>query len=261
MINVCRMTKKGDFPKVCQDFIQEEGIPSVLRRDQAKNEQSKEVMEICWEFLEICWEFLIKDEHLEADNQQQNPVEVHAIRWLKQHCNVIMDCAYCPDEGWLDTLRHLANIHNLLAKESLGWINPFTKRHGFTKDISAYLHCRHRQRVHHLDVGAKFPSSKERSGCWVGAADNVGDALTCKICDAIANGLTHKSVARPADDPSMPNHWATFLEAVERGKALERMAATLNAPDDDEGDDDGHEPTEVWENTVAVTAHCLFACR
>ena len=37
------------------------------KRDQAKNEQSEEVME-------IHQEFLIKDEHLEADN------EVHAIR-------------------------------------------------------------------------------------------------------------------------------------------------------------------------------------
>ena len=65
-INVHGMTKKGDFPKVYWDFIWEAGIPSVLQRDQAKNEQSEEVME-------IHQEFLIKDEYLEADN------EVHAI--------------------------------------------------------------------------------------------------------------------------------------------------------------------------------------
>jgi hypothetical protein len=133
MINVYGMIKNSEFPKIYRDFIRAEGIPSVLRRDQAQNERSEDVMD-------IHREFMIKDEFSEADNQQQNPVEVHAIRWLKEHCNTLMDRTDCPSEGWLDTLEYLASIHNILAKESLGWINPYTKRHGFTKDISGYLH-------------------------------------------------------------------------------------------------------------------------
>ena len=118
-----------------------------------------------------------------------------------------MDHTDCPDKGWLDTLRYLADVHKLLAKESLGWINQFTKLQGFTKDISAYLHYPYQQPVCYLDVDAKFPSSKEQPGYWVGMADNVGDMLTYKIHDAVTNCLVCKSIVRPADDdPLMPNH-------------------------------------------------------
>ena len=38
--------KKGEFPKLYRDFIREYGAPSALRRDNAKEEQSEEVMDI-----------------------------------------------------------------------------------------------------------------------------------------------------------------------------------------------------------------------
>ena len=38
--------KKGEFPKLYREFIREHGAPSALRRDNAKEEQSEEVMDI-----------------------------------------------------------------------------------------------------------------------------------------------------------------------------------------------------------------------
>ena len=73
MINVSGMKKQTHFVWAYQDFPREEGVPSALRRDQAKNEKSKEVMK-------IHRELLIKDAFSEAGNQQQNPVEAHAVR-------------------------------------------------------------------------------------------------------------------------------------------------------------------------------------
>ena len=45
-IDVYGFRSKGEFPRVYKDFIREQGAPSVLRRDNAKEEQSAEVLEI-----------------------------------------------------------------------------------------------------------------------------------------------------------------------------------------------------------------------
>ena len=43
-INVYGFKSKGEFPKNYKDFIREHGAPSTLRRDNAKEEQSEEVL-------------------------------------------------------------------------------------------------------------------------------------------------------------------------------------------------------------------------
>ena len=68
--------KKGEFPKLYRDFIREHGAPSTLRRDNAKEEQGEEV-------IEINRELLIKDQYTEPYHPQQNPVESGAIRYIK----------------------------------------------------------------------------------------------------------------------------------------------------------------------------------
>ena len=51
MINVHGMKKQKHFVRAHQDFLREEGVPSTMRHDQAKNEKSKEVMKIHCELL------------------------------------------------------------------------------------------------------------------------------------------------------------------------------------------------------------------
>ena len=240
MINVYGMKRKGDFPKVYRDFIREEGIPSVLRRDQAKYEDSEVVRD-------IQREFMIKDSFSEADNQQQNPVEAGAIKILSQNTKILMDRTGCPEEGALDAMEYLANVHNILANEGIGWMTPRTKRHGETVDISAFLYYRFRQPVYYLDVDQAFPKSQERPGYWINVSNHVGDALTFVIRDAVTNRKIHKSVVRPADDPNMPNHRAVFEDQVAK--------LSVTQASDDPDDEDYAAPENGENDRIKFSLH------
>ena len=74
------------------------------------------------------------------------------------------------------------DVHGVCYDKSIGKV-PRTARHGTTQDISAYLQFSFWQRVLYLEHENSFPSSKERSGYWVGVANNVGDTLTYWIFD------------------------------------------------------------------------------
>ena len=84
MINVYGMKAKSNFPEAYRDFIREQGCPTALRRDNAREEQSEEI-------LKIHRELFIKDQFTEPYNPQQNPVELRAIKYLKEHSHVLLD--------------------------------------------------------------------------------------------------------------------------------------------------------------------------
>jgi len=83
---------KGEFPNNYRDFLREQGAPSALRRDNAKQEQS-------WQVRDIQCSLYIKDEFSEAYNPQQNPVEGRAIRWLKMASHKLLDRTGAPDSA------------------------------------------------------------------------------------------------------------------------------------------------------------------
>ena len=84
MINVYGMKSKNNFPEVYKDFIREQGCPSALRRDNAKEEQSEDV-------IKIHRDLFIKDQFTEPYHPQQNPVELRAIKYLKEHSHILLD--------------------------------------------------------------------------------------------------------------------------------------------------------------------------
>lgn len=198
MINIYGMKAKSEFPDAYTDFIREEGIPSCLRRDLAAEEKSEKIDA-------INRKYLVKDGFSEAHNQQQNPIELHAVRWLKQNFEILLDRCGAPPEAWLEACIYLAKIHNLCADETLKWRTPFAVRKGYTPDISAYLHFRFWQKVYFLDHEESFPSSNERVGYWCNVSDTVGDHLTYVIYNPETGHLIERSVVRPADDPTTPN--------------------------------------------------------
>ena len=59
MINLYPMKSKAEFPNTYADFLREEGIPTVLRRDGAKEEDSSTVKK-------MQRKHLIKDEFSES---------------------------------------------------------------------------------------------------------------------------------------------------------------------------------------------------
>jgi hypothetical protein len=80
--------------------------------------------------------------------------------------------------------QYIADIHNICSDSSLpdGMI-PKQYQTGITSDISAYLQFTFWQPVLYLDHEAEWPSSKERSGRWIGLAQRIGDLLTFWILD------------------------------------------------------------------------------
>ena len=71
-IDVYGFWSKGEFPHLYKDFLREQGAPSPLRRVNAKEEQSSQV-------LDIQRQLYIKDEFSEAYNPQQNPVDRKSV--------------------------------------------------------------------------------------------------------------------------------------------------------------------------------------
>lgn len=103
-IFIYEFRKKGEFPKLYRDFIREHGAPSTLRRDNAKEEQSEEV-------IEINRELLIKDQYTEPHHPQQNPMESEALRYNKDHVLKVLDNTGAPESTWYFAVQYVADIH------------------------------------------------------------------------------------------------------------------------------------------------------
>ena len=188
-IDVYGIKSKSQFPRVYRDFIRENGAPSALRRDNAKEEGSQEV-------LDINRKLLIKDQWSEPHNQQQNTVEMGAIRWLVSATHRLLDTTGAPDTAWLLAMKYLAQVHKICYDPTIQTV-PHKMRHGVTPEISAYLqHC-FWDPILYFDHEASWPATKERSGRWVGVAENVGDILTFWVVDDQSKQLLARSVVRP----------------------------------------------------------------
>jgi hypothetical protein len=104
------MKGKGEFPRCYHDYIHTRGVPSGLRHDNAiAEEQSAEVDKIHHH------EVYIRDKFSEPYNQQQNPVESRAIRYLKEHVHVLLDHSGTSDAVWYHTAEYLHEIHGILS--------------------------------------------------------------------------------------------------------------------------------------------------
>ena len=187
-IDVYGFRSKGEFPNKYRDFIRDHGAPSALRRDNAKEEKSEEVDQ-------IHRELFIKDQFSEPYNPQQNPVESRGIRYLKEHMHVLLDRTGAPDAAWFHAAQYLASVHSILSNPKLpDQMTPKQYRTGVTPDISPWLQFTFWQPILFLDNENSWPSSKERSGYWLGVADNIGDFLTYWIFDDQSKQVLARSV-------------------------------------------------------------------
>ena len=112
-IDVHGFRKPRNFAKIYRNQIREQGAPSLLRRDNAKEEQSEEVQE-------IHRELYIKDGFSEKDHPNQNPVESKAIKWLKEASHVLLDRTGTPDAAWYLAIKYLSEIHSICYDPDLG---------------------------------------------------------------------------------------------------------------------------------------------
>ena len=210
-IDLYGFKSKSQFPKLYKDFIREQGAPSLLRRDNAKEENSEEV-------LDINRKLIIKDQYSEPHHQHQNTVESCGIRYIKQQTHVIMDQQNVPDSAWYLCAKYVAQVHDICYDNTLK-MTPYEKRHGVTPDISAYLQHRFWDPVLFFDHEAKWPATKEKSGRWVGVAENVGDTLTYYIVDDQTKQLLTRSAVRPYNSNSRVKWDPDFLNQSTKSTA------------------------------------------
>ncbi len=202
VINIYGLPSESHAVGAYEDFLRSEGAPSTLRRDNSK-------VQTGLKFLELNRKYLVADEYTEPHHPQQNPAEMRAVKWIKEHTQILLDRQGAPPSLWLQAAQYLADLHNVSADETLRWETPTTMRHGDTPDISAFLHFRFYERILYLDPMETYPQTKEKAGYWVGIASNVGDSLTYKILTDDTVQIIHRSVVRPLD-PLVPNHRITF---------------------------------------------------
>jgi hypothetical protein len=78
ILYVAGMKTESEFADVYLDFIRKYGIPSALRRDNAKSEMSQSVKY-------IHRDLIIADQWTESHSPWQNPAELNGVKYLKSH--------------------------------------------------------------------------------------------------------------------------------------------------------------------------------
>jgi hypothetical protein len=76
MLYVAGMKTESEFADVYSNFIRKYGIPSALRRDNAKSEMSQRVKD-------IHRGSIIADQWTEPHSPWQNPAELNSVKYLK----------------------------------------------------------------------------------------------------------------------------------------------------------------------------------
>ena len=117
-----------------------------------------------------------------------------------------MDRTGTPPSLWLLALKYTAFLLNHTSCASLNKAIPLTILSGVTQDISILLRFHWYEHVYFREDETSFPSeSGERSGRFVGFADNVGNALIFTILTNDTNKIIYRSEVRTAEDPKSLN--------------------------------------------------------
>jgi hypothetical protein len=117
MLYIAGMKKESEFADAYLDFIRKCGIPSALRRDNAKSEMSQRVKD-------IHRDFIIADQYKEPHSPCQNSAELNIVKYLKSHAQVLLDRTGAPDNLWFLVQDYLAYVYNLSTNRQLNWKIP-----------------------------------------------------------------------------------------------------------------------------------------
>ncbi|MGH3053454.1 MAG: hypothetical protein ACRDL7_00575, partial [Gaiellaceae bacterium] len=192
------MTSESQGPSTLQDFIRDKGAPFSIKNDNSQMQLGK-----VW--TEICRTYNIKQSTTEPKHPWQNKAE-RVIQDVKGLVNKIMDRRGVPNTFWMFCALYVTFLLNRIAREDLKWRTPIEAAFGETPDISALLQFKFFERVFYYDDVDPFPISKEKSGHFIGIAENVGDALTYWIYTEDTQQVIARSVLRSAADILNPNH-------------------------------------------------------
>jgi hypothetical protein len=126
MLYVAGMKTESEFADVYLDFIRKYGIPSALRRDNAKSEMSQSVKD-------IHRDLIIADQWTEPHSPWQKPAGLNGVKYLKSHAQVLLDRTGAPGNLWFLAQDYLAHVHNLSRNLQLNWKIPEQVSRGGTR--------------------------------------------------------------------------------------------------------------------------------
>jgi hypothetical protein len=117
MINIIGMKSKSEMPQAYKDFIWAEGAPSILWRDNLQIQSGMRTTK-------LNRKYFIKDKFTKLGHPQQNPTELRAVKFLKDHSQVLMDRTGAPENLWLLACEYIADVHNVCADETINYQIP-----------------------------------------------------------------------------------------------------------------------------------------
>ena len=166
------------FINTLSDNIRKRGAMDILISDGGKYEISQQVTD-------LLRSLFIQDYQSEPYHQHQNKAE-NRFELAKCYTNTVMNTSGCPAFCWLLCLQYICVVLNHLASSTLQGICPIQALQGTTPDVSFMLHFSFYEPVYYRidssEPDLNFPSSSnEKTGYWVGFADNQGDSLTWRI--------------------------------------------------------------------------------
>jgi hypothetical protein len=135
MLYAAGIKTESEFADVYLDFIRKYGIPSALRRDNAKSEMSQRVKD-------IHRDLIIADQWTELHSPCQNPVELNGVKYLKSHAQVLLNRTGAPDNLWFLAQDYLSHVHNLNANRHLNLKIPEQLSRGVGGGHLTYPICR-----------------------------------------------------------------------------------------------------------------------
>jgi len=175
LLVVTEMQHKGQVPEHIKDHILEFGVPQTLMTDGAKEANASE------KILKLARDLNMALFTSEPFHQNQNSVE-GMIGYLKGWTHRVLATTDAPLYEWLNCMRYLAKLHNVLPHKKLGYMTPHEKHFGTTPDVSNFERFRFYQ-----PVLFKAYSRGERwiPGHYLGPTDHIGNfhcgkVRTCK---------------------------------------------------------------------------------
>ena len=194
------MKRKKQFPSALREFITDVGAPLSLIVDNAKEENSDVVKQIC----NVNYTKLLNSEDYYP---HQDPAE-RRIGDCKNIVTRILRHSGAPLKYWCYAIEYSEKLFNIYARKKQKWSNAFTSQWGETKDISVFRFSFF-QPVRYLDPSQAFPRDKLLPGYFLGIAESVGDEFTYYILtdedDKRKNKVLTRSVVRPrAKDDRRP---------------------------------------------------------
>jgi hypothetical protein len=130
MLYVAGMKTESEFADICLEFIKKCGIPSALRRNNAKYEMIQRVKDI----YRI---FVIADQWTQMHSPFKNPAEFNGVKYSNSHAQALLDRTGAPDNLRFLAQDYLEHAHNLSSNLQLNWKIPeqVSREEGDTRHI------------------------------------------------------------------------------------------------------------------------------